>query len=82
MMPPGHHLILSDEVEGFRQYLKNKIGKFAVLQPLKTKKLHYFSFLLFLINLIVVRFSGLVSFAFSWFLRVSKAGSIRVSIGV
>ncbi len=47
MMPPGHHLILSDEGGGFRQYLKNKIGKFYVLKPLKSKKINYFSFLLF-----------------------------------
>lgn len=47
MMPYGHHLILSDEVGGFRQYLKNKIGIFYVSQPLKSKKIHYFRFLLF-----------------------------------
>lgn len=47
MMPHGYHLILSDEVGGFRQYLKNKIGKFVIIKQLKSKKLHYFRFLLF-----------------------------------
>ena len=82
MMSPSHHLILSDEVGGFRHYLKNKISKFAVLQTLKAKKINYFRFLLFLINLIIVRFSELVSFASSWFVRVLKAGSLRESIGM
>ncbi len=47
MMTYGHHMVFPDEVGGFRHYLKNKIGKFAVFETLKTKKLHFFKFLLF-----------------------------------